>query len=150
MKKCPYCAEEIQDEAIVCKHCGKGLTPKQETNKTPAWQSGCLIFLLIIGALYLIVQFFTPPAKERSLTPKEIAWYGCQVAIESRLKAPKTAEFQRYSEKDIRYINDKIYYVYMYVDSQNGFGAMIRTDFTCQIELSENKDEYRILRLYDR
>ena len=39
MKKCPFCAEEIQDEAIKCKHCGEFLTGSKTTTHVASEQN---------------------------------------------------------------------------------------------------------------
>jgi hypothetical protein len=73
VKTCPFCAEDIQDAAIVCKHCGRDLaqtapgvqpSPADQNRKS---RERKWIVLGIVGAFVVIVLFSmaspSPPTK---------------------------------------------------------------------------------------
>lgn len=66
-KQCPFCAEVIKAEAIICKHCGRELTADTpKTEKTAASKNeagnkaayGLLPLILIFGGCPLSLLFF--------------------------------------------------------------------------------------------
>ena len=76
MKKCPFCAEEIQDDAVKCKHCGEFLIDAELKNLKKAgnvkWYhktSLVVISVLCFGPLALPLVLYNP---QYSITSKVI------------------------------------------------------------------------------
>ncbi len=63
MKKCPFCAEEIQEEAVKCRFCGEFLDDSYKPKPKTKWYystSAIVIGLLVLGPFALPLVWRNP------------------------------------------------------------------------------------------
>lgn len=56
--KCPFCAEEVMDDAAKCKHCGEWLKPEAKPTDKPGFLDDARVFGLprqVFGTILVLV-----------------------------------------------------------------------------------------------
>jgi hypothetical protein len=100
-----------------------------------------VVFVLTVGGCAISLVTGGPSDAELRETDAELA---CQSWVRDRLRAPSTAEFVNVytrtgqadlTEEDVYAgrSEDDVYTVRGSVDAQNGFGAMVREAFVCEV-----------------
>lgn len=93
------------------------------------WTLGAfLVLALCVGGAYLAGRDTSTPED----LPRDAKRVCQEDFVPKRLKAPKTAEFSGVTVTE----SGGVYTVTGSVDSQNGFGALIRSSFTCKVRES--------------
>lgn len=142
---CPECQEQISTLATTCPHCGapqtsesvaKAVAAKAKDTKYRA--VGCLGFVGLFILIWLISFMYSssPKTPDRD-TQRAAAIVACESRVRTSLKAPVTARFPGSSEVDVRDKGAGVAVVMSHVDAQNSFGAMIRTRWICEVDVSD-------------
>lgn len=124
-------------------------TQKQTPDKKEV-RKGCLILIVILVIIILIIfgvkkcysdnnnENSQEKQKELFKATKQDAVVHSHLCIEKYLKSPGSADFPHQSDDSIDQINDSTFVVLSYVDSQNTYGALVRTYYKMTVVFDVN------------
>lgn len=109
------------------------------TDEKPTKPNGCAVVLglmVVVLAVGYVVGLFT--GDDEAEGDREFgAFDTCTEFVRDRLRSPTSAEFRNYFEDDgevsVIGTGEGPYVVRSSVDSQNAFGASLRSEFTCTV-----------------
>ncbi|KND51237.1 MAG: hypothetical protein ABA06_02915 [Parcubacteria bacterium C7867-001] len=126
------------------KPAGKGFTKKEGILGV------VVVIILCVVASQMLNSTPSPvtssPVQQKSEENSDVdAYIDAQAIVKKALKSPSTAKFPSSSEAKISRAGENIFNVESYVDSQNSFGAMIRSDWSVMFEyVGDQLDIYAI------
>lgn len=112
----------------------------QEQKKIDPKRAGLagLLLLIIVVSVVLIFSSNSGTKAPKPEHSKAAAWTMMEEFVKARLKSPASAKFPWYSEDLVKDLGNGRYVISAYVDSQNSFGAMLRTNFVCTVKYIGN------------
>lgn len=150
---CPECGKQVSDTAPSCPHCGYQLKGEANMSHTqiskPKKKNSALTTILVVIAIILFIIYVVSSMgggsnSNKSSSPSHdniLAYNYSKDFVKQNLKSPSTAEFPGTSEKikHTTYLGGDKYKIESWADSQNSFGAMVRTKFSCTITFVGDK-----------
>jgi len=101
MKKCKFCAEEIQNDAIKCKHCGEFLTTKEKNDQKNSKKKWLRAFSLSVVVIFIILLLlFSREGSLESHTVQTLAASITVAIIGGGMIAYFKSDFRRGKEED--------------------------------------------------
>jgi hypothetical protein len=110
-----------------------------------------IVYIVFIATAFILGIFATisKPSTKKKNNYASLAFVQCQEFVRDRLKSPSSSDFPFADYTSWRVGDDK-YIIKSYVDAQNTFGAMIRSDWKCEILYTGNTSgsrEWELLNL---
>lgn len=130
IKSCPLCGAEMP-KGGKCSNCA--YVAKKNNGGGKGYIFETVIALVLGGLIWWGYSAFTGSGDEPGVyKPNQTgALVAMEMFVEKRLKSPASAEFAPgLSSEKVSYLGGQRYLVQSYVDSQNSFGAQIRTHFS--------------------
>ncbi|MFA5841117.1 MAG: hypothetical protein WC847_02515 [Candidatus Paceibacterota bacterium] len=134
-KLCPHCKQEVDIKASRCPHC---------QGKIYVWTWSKKLIAGFIVFIFLSVIFSSGSSRSSTPVTTQQGPSNVEVCVESEhilegfLKSPSTAKYPTCNSITIERLANDQFNVRSYVDSQNGFGAMVRSNWSVKYHYTDS------------